>query len=213
MLHRLGPVVEAETDAPLEHVRDDLALAGLDALVNDVSAEWQRQPVVLAAPPHAEVFAADEPFILEGQLPLVDDQPHIGLALVHGFENFVERHDGVVELLALFAEPKLQREERARHCARHGDPQRGDRLFRERLARHQHWAIAVAHARAAGQQGVLVAHMRVGMDADRRDVQLAAAGPLVQRLDVLQDVLKIVAAVIDQSLGQAVKHERIVRVG
>ena len=44
------------------------------------------------------------------------------------------------------------------------------------------------------------------------DVEFAPARPLVQRLDVLQDMLEVVAAVIDQALGQAVKHERIVRI-
>ena len=87
----------------------------------------------------------------------MDDQSHIGPALVHGFENFVERHDGGEELLALFAEPKLQREERALVIVP-GTAIRREAIasLGERLARHQHRAAAVAHARA-GQQGVLVA--------------------------------------------------------
>ena len=55
--------------------------------------------------------------------------------------------------------------------------------------------------------------MRVGVDADRGDVQLAARGAFVQRLDVLEDVLELPAARVDLVLGERVKHERIVGIG
>ena len=213
VLHRLGAVLEAVPDAALEHAGDHFSLRRRDAFVNDIAAERQRQPFVLAAPPHAKILAANEPLVFKRQLTLVDDQPHVGEPFVDGFENLVERHDGVVDPLTRTLEPKLQREERARHRARHSNAERSNFLSREFLARHQHRPVAVAHARAARQQRVLVTHVRVGVDADRRDVEFAPAGPLVQGLDVLQDMLEVVAAVIDQPLGQTVKHERVVRIG
>ena len=48
---------------------------------------------------------------------------------------------------------------------------------------------------------------------DRGDVQFAARGALVQRLDVLQDVLELPAARVDLVLRERVKHEGVVRIG
>src|SRR5205809_6183991 len=59
----------------------------------------------------------------------------------------------------------------------------------------------------------MIAHGSVGMEADGGDVELAARGPFVERLDVLQNVLETVAARRNQSLCQAIKHEGIVRIG
>src|SRR5439155_15922977 len=81
------------------------------------------------------------------------------------------------------------------------------------LLRHEHRSVTVAHARAAGQKRILIAHMGVGVKADGRNVELATRGPFVERLDILQDVLKTEAARRYQSLRQSVKHEGIVRIG
>ncbi|MEJ0091748.1 MAG: hypothetical protein WDM80_18615 [Limisphaerales bacterium] len=43
-----------------------------------------------------------------------------------------------------------------------------------------------AHARAAWQERVFVGNIGVGMDADGGDVEFAARGALVERLDVLR---------------------------
>ena len=52
--------------------------------------------------------------------------------------------------------------------------------------------------------------MGVGVDADRRDVELAAGGAFVKGLDVLQDVFEAHPGRWDQVLRQAVKHEGII---
>ena len=121
----------------------------------------------------------------------MDDEANLGRAGADGLEDAVEGHHDVVESLGGGVEPKLQREEGAGHRAGHGDRLRGDFGLGELALCHQHRAVAVAHARAAGQQGILVAHVGLGMDADGGDVQFAPRGALVQRLDVLQDMLEL----------------------
>ena len=80
------------------------------------------------------------------------------------------------------------------------------------LLGYQHRAVSVAHTRPAGQQGVLIAHISVGVNADGADIQLAARGAFVERLDILQNVLKGVPARINQILCQCIKHKGIVRI-
>ena len=81
------------------------------------------------------------------------------------------------------------------------------------LAGDDHRAVAVAHAAAARQQRVLVEQMRIGMDADGGDFQLAAQGPAIERLDVLQFVLEEQVAGVDLVVGQSMKHEGIIGIG
>ena len=181
--------------------------------MNDIAPQRQRQTLVFAPPPHPQVLAHLQAFLLIGELALVDDEPDIGPPRAHRGKDLVERHDKVIELLRRLAQPQLQREEGAGHRARHGDLLAGDFRPGELLLRHQHRPIAVAHARAARQQGILVAHVGVGVNADRRDVQFAPRGPLVEGLDVLQDVLEAKPVGRNQLAGQPVEHERIVRVG
>ena len=111
------------------------------------------------------------------------------------------------------AQPELQRQKRAGHGAGHGDFFLRHLRPGKFLFRHQHRAVTVAHARAAGQQRVFVAHVGVGVDADGGDVEFAARGALVQRLDVLQNVLEPEAVRRNQTLRQRVKHEGVVGVG
>jgi hypothetical protein len=87
-----------------------------------------------------------------------------------------------------------------------------DILAAEARFGHQHRAVAVAHAGAAGQQRVERADVSIGVNADRGDVQLASRGQFVQRLDVAQNMLELEAARRNQFLGQPIKHEGIVRV-
>ena len=51
------------------------------------------------------------------------------------------------------------------------------------------------------------------MDRDGGDLQFSAHCTLIQGLDVLQHVFKLVCATGDQPLGQAVEHERVVWIG
>jgi hypothetical protein len=59
----------------------------------------------------------------------------------------------------------------------------------------------------------MIQHVRVGVDGYGGDVQLAPGAALVERLDVLEDVLEFVAARIDLALRHRVEHEGIVRIG
>jgi hypothetical protein len=51
------------------------------------------------------------------------------------------------------------------------------------------------------------------VNADGRDVQFAVRRALVERLDVLQNVLELKAMRRNQVLRQPVEHESIIRVG
>src|SRR5438105_1163756 len=51
------------------------------------------------------------------------------------------------------------------------------------------------------------------MDGDGSDVEPFLQRPAVERFDILQDVLKLVAAGFDAALRQAVEHKGIVGVG
>ena len=84
---------------------------------------------------------------------------------------------------------------------------------RHRLAGDQRRTVLIAHARPRGQQGIAVGQVGEGVDADRRDLQLAAQGPLVERLDVLELVDEPQPAGVELVVGQGVEHECIVRIG
>ncbi len=72
--------------------------------------------------------------------------------------------------------------------------------------------IPVPHTGSAGQQRVFVCHVRIGMDRDGRNVQLAPKRPFVQRLNVFQSMLEPISAQVDLILRHRVKHERVIRV-
>ena len=63
------------------------------------------------------------------------------------------------------------------------------------------------------QQHVALLHERVGGERDRGDLELALERPVVERLDVLQDVLELEAARVDLAGGEGPEHERVVGVG
>ena len=140
-------------------------------------------------------------------------RPTSACASADGFENLVERHHHVIEFLRAFAQPELQREEGAGHRARHGDFLAGDFGPGKLLFGHEHRAVTVAHARAAGQQRISLAHISVGVQADGGDVQFAARGAFVQRLDVLQNMLEAETVRRNQTLRQRVEHESVIGIG
>ncbi len=179
--HRRAAMLQAVGDALAEDVAQFVAHLGREVLADDVAAERERDAAARALPPFAKVENELEPLVGKGELALVDDETHVGLAGFHGIKDFVKGHHHVVEALA---EIKLGGEEGARHQA--GD---GDLLAEEPLlaglvvgvvgqslggGRDKHRAVAVAHARAAGQEGVLVEHVGQRVDGDGGDVQLAA---------------------------------------
>src|SRR6185295_16454825 len=132
--------------------------------MNYVAAKRKRQAVVLAPPPNAKVFADLQAFVTIGKLAFVDDEPDVGLAALYGCEDLVERYDDVVDLVRGPSEPELQSEKSAGHGAGNGDRAFEDFVSRECLFRDQHRPVAVAHAGAAGEQGVFVANVGVGVN-------------------------------------------------
>ena len=79
--------------------------------------------------------------------------------------------------------------------------------------RHEHGAIAIAHARPAGTEHVAIGQMGVGVQAQGRQFQLAAERPAIERFDIHQFVPELVRSGVDLAAGQGVEHEGIVGVG
>lgn len=213
VLHGFGAVVQAVADAGFEDAGDVAASLFREAFVDDIAAEGQGKAVVLLAPPDAEVFAKLKPFVAVGELAFVDDEADIGFAFFDSGKDLVEGDDNVVEGVAGAAEPELEGEEGAGHCAGDGDAFGGDLVASEFLLGDKHGTVAIAHAGAAGEQGVLIADVGVGVDADGRNIEFAAGGAFIEGLNVLEDVFEAVAFGVDEFLGEAVEHEGVVRVG
>ena len=73
VLHRLGAMIQTELDARGERVGNFFARGRIKFFVDDISAERQRQAVILSALPNAQIFANDKPFVLICQLSFVND--------------------------------------------------------------------------------------------------------------------------------------------
>ena len=95
----------------------------------------------------------------------------------------IERH---FDALEIDAQAQPQRQVRARQLARHGDRRLAQLLDAHRLAGDDHRPVAVAHARAARAQDVLVVQKGVGVDAHGREFELGLERPAVERFDVDQ---------------------------
>ena len=80
----------------------------------------------------------------------------------------------------------------------------------ERLARDDDGPYAVAHRGAVRQQPVAVGDVRVGAHRERRDLEPPLARPVVQRLDVRDDVLELEPARVDAARRDRPEHERVV---
>jgi len=181
--------------------------------VNDIPAQRQGQAVVFLLPPRAQVLANLQSFRGPGQLSFVDDQARLRFTRVDGLENPVKGNDDKMDFVRRQLQPELQRQKSAGHGPGHGDFCLSQVRPVERFFGHEQRPIAVAHAGSARQQGILRADIGVSMKADSRNIQLAPGGPLVQRLDVLQDVLELEAAGGDQFPGQPIEHESVIRIG
>ena len=98
--------------------------------MNDVPAQREPEsPALLASPPDAEVLADLQPLILISELAFVDNDPDVRRVLTNRLENAIEGHYHKIEIPGRPSQPELQREEGARHCARHCDPSPGSRLW------------------------------------------------------------------------------------
>ncbi len=105
VLHGFRAMIEAELNARRQDIGNLLAHLRREAFVNHISAKRQRQPVVLFSPPHAQIFAHNQPFILIRQLAFVNDQARRPPRRTDRVENLVERHDNVIEFLRRFPQP------------------------------------------------------------------------------------------------------------
>ncbi len=213
MLDAGRAVLQAILDARVQNIGkfgDDFLP---ERFLHRIAAERQRQAARLGEEPLAEIGAEEKALTGVGQLAFVDDEAHFRLAAREGVEDLIERHDDVVELLLRQAEIKLQREKGAGHQARYGDFFRAEFLAGKWRLADEHRPVVVAHAGAAAEQGVVLEHVGAGVDRDGGDVELGPRGALVERLDVLEDVLEFVARRREQVLRQRVKHEGVVRIG
>ena len=143
----------------------------------------------------------------------MNDQASLRLAGVDGLENLVKRNDDKIDFFRRQLQPELQGQKSAGHRPRHGNFHAGQFGPAERFFGHEHRPVTVAHARPARQQGILPADKSVGMNANGRDVQFASRGPLVERLDVLQNMLELKAMGRNQALGQGIEHESVIGIG
>ena len=186
-------------------MRDHL---GPEVAADDVAAERQRQAAGPLRPPLAEVDDLLQALVLIRQLPFVDEQPGLGLAIEDGLLNLVERNHDVLEVGLV--EPQRQVRGRQRPRNRDAAPLDGRRSAG---LRDDDRAVVVAHAGAVRQQRVLVGEVRVGVKRDGGDFVRAVERGAIQRLDVGQHLLDDEPAGIDGAARQAEEHERIVGIG
>ena len=177
-------------------------------------AQRQRQPRVIE-PPLARIDDQLQPLVGVCQLPLVDNQSRVDappfiLPGRYSIENLVERHKDVIEIDAK-AEPQGQI--RRGSQSRHGDRRAAQFVERHAPFGDDHRTIPVAHACPARTENVAMAEEGIGVDADRRQLQIALERTLVERLDVDQLVRKPIPARVDLALRQGIEHESVVGIG
>ena len=180
------------------HLRTQIA-------ADDVAAERKRQTGGVIGPPLAEVDDLPEALLGVGQLPLVNEQPGVRLAVEDHLLDLVERHDGELEARLVQPQRQVRRGERAWYR----DPRSFDPCHAA-FPRDHDRPIVVAHAGAVGQQRVLVEQVGVRVKRDRRHfVPSFERGP-IQGLDVRQNLIDNEAVGIDGAAREAVEHERVV---
>ncbi len=104
-------------------------------------------------------------------------------------------------------------EERGRHRPRHDDLELPELVERLRLSRNDDRPVAGADARTVWEERVVLLNERIRGKRDRGDLETAGARPLVQRLDVAQDLLELVTAGVDEIRRERPVHERVVGIG
>jgi hypothetical protein len=141
-------------------------------------------------------------------LPFVDQQAEVGLALEHGLRDLVEGHldDGRI------ADVHAQEQRRRGVAARDRDDLVGDVLPVHGLAADQDGAIAFAHRRAWIHHAIPVVDHRVGRRRDCRHLELRGARAAIEGFDVLEHVLDFDVARLHLPRGEGVEHEGVVGV-
>ena len=175
----------------MQHVLAEVA-------ARDVDAERQRQPR-LEEPPLAEIEDLHEPVVLERELALVDEQARVGAARRNLVRDLLERQ------LAVRKSPSTSRSARKDVVIVPGTTisSVAQLVERQRLARDDDRPVAGADAGAVRQQGVVLLHERVRGERERGHLEPAGPRPLVERLDVGEDLLELVATRVDALVASA----------
>src|ERR687884_1824672 len=94
--------------------------------------------------------------------------------------DLVERHHDMLYFWLV----ELQDEEGRRSLSRNRDCLPLEILARKRFLRHEPGSVPISHRRSGREQSVAVREVRVGMDGNRRDLELPFKRPAVQAFDV-----------------------------
>ena len=204
-------VAYAFPDDPSEFASD----LGLNLLADNVPAQRKRQPC-FPGPPLPKIKHLPKAFAGIGELSFVNQKPDLGLIPADSVEDLVERHGNAVAL----PDKQTQGKVSARHFAGDRNPFRAKKRANHIIVlarfffaeRHENRAVAVAHARPAGKQGIPVQDMGIGVNGDRRNIQFAPHGSFIQGLDILKDMLKAIVSRLDLAFRHGVEHEGVIRV-
>ena len=205
----LLPMVEPVLNTLLQEI-GHLAHGDRPQIAADGIAPQREREPCLGEPPLPQIDDQVETLVLKRELTFVNYQSGVGLPGGDDIQNLIEGMHFIAERIA---EQKLEGQKRRRQRPRHGDPFAFEAGDVSGLASHHHRAVIIAHAGPARTQSVLVGDERIAVQADRRQFELTSKGPVVERLDVLQGVMKSIPAGIDLIVGQGMKHECVVRVG
>ena len=139
----------------------------------------------------------------------MDEEPGLGGAGLHLVHDSVEGRLPVAEV----ADSHAQDEEGGRHPPWHGDLDLRETLERHGVAGDHERTVAGAHAGAMGEEDVRVLHEGVGVEGEGGHLQAPLQRPLVESLDVAEDVLELEAARVHAPAGKRPEHEGVVGVG
>ena len=182
---------------------------GAEGAADSVAAEREGQAGLLV-PPVAEVEELDEAVVGVGELAFVDDEAGVELAGEDGGDDLVEGDGDGLDLGSEELEGEVRRGEGA------GDRDAGlpDVVEGELAGGDDHGAVALAHAAAAGHDGVVVLEIGVGVEGDGGDVvEGFVDGAVVEGLDVGEGVGELEAGDAHLVGGETVEHEGVVGVG
>ena len=175
-----------------------------------VATQRQRQPGNFQ-PPLAQVHNALQTGFGIGQLPFMDDEAGLVITSHDLGNDLVEGHDFGFNP----GREKPQREICRGQSSRDSNFFALDFALRKSLSGHDHGAVAIADAAAAGQQSVIILDVGIGVERDGRDVINAVAFPrlLVQGLDVAKRMSEAQSGNAHLVGGQSIEHEGVVGVG
>ncbi|CAN5808597.1 hypothetical protein BH20ACT14_BH20ACT14_18360 [soil metagenome] len=208
VLEGFGPVVEPALDRLPQHVGDLREHLWSEVPPSDVDAERQRQPG-LEEPPLAEVEHFCEAVILERELTFVDQEACMRSTGRDLLWNLVEGELPEAEV----AEDEPQREERRRHRPRHDDLELRKLFAGERATCDHDRPVPGADACPVRKERVVLLHERIRGERERGHLEPPRSRPLVQRLDVGEYLLELVAPRFDPIARERPEHERVVGIG